>query len=142
MAVYMCMKCFEVYSDLIKDIHEKSSNGITCPKKGCDGFVKEVDELYQPIIKILHQKGYITESCNCGSTWEELPESNIIFKKDLKKEDFPVEPEGFNRTTENGCVEFAAFYDEKLPEAELYRQILESASNLLKWADSLKELEY
>ena len=61
---YMCMGCYEVYDRELG----------YCPKVNCHRDVVEIDELMLLAIKILNQKGYITEYCCAGHVYAAGPQ--------------------------------------------------------------------
>lgn len=57
---YLCFECYETYKTPFQN----------CPKTSCNGYVAEVDDLMLPIIMLLNKKGYCTEYCCSGHTYD------------------------------------------------------------------------
>ena len=143
---YMCFDCYEVYDDSIKDLQKEWMDHPRCPKASCgNNYVVEVDELLLMAVKILNQKGYITENCCSGHTYESSPNSYIMFNDEVElpslpkgyKDDLDIHPHTFKEKT--NCIR-KNFIGES--EVEIQKEIFESAREVLIWADSLETLEY
>lgn len=130
--MYLCLECYETYKkDSINvNLNRKT---IPCPKTKCCGTLKEIDELFVPIIKIFNQKGYYTKYCCSGHASEISPNSYISFKKNIK---FPILPKGYcyDKNTAN-CIRINFKPSE---ETDLLREIINNALNISTWAERLK----
>ena len=141
---YMCMGCYEVYD----------WNMEMCPKTGCEGNIVEIDELMLPIIKMLNQKGYITEYCCSGHVYgngsssyiclrefvtEVLEENEINQIKEELPKSWSMEIDQYNRLSFRHMI-YAAYEQEY--EVEKYEDILMTNLEFIKFVEQLPELEY
>lgn len=141
---YMCMGCYEIYNGDLG----------MCPKANCEGEVVEIDELMVPAIRLLNEKGYMTEFC-CGghiydngctsyvlldSLMSEILEDEDIAKiRELLPESWEIEFDSMGRWNFRHCIEkdYAhQFY------VETYEDILEANVDFLHFVQQLPELNW
>ena len=133
--MYLCLNCFEVYSNEYR--YDRRDYNF-CPKLGCDGEVVEIDELMIPVIKTLNEKGYCTEYCCSGHYGDGYTNTYIKFSEWVE---LPEElPDGFVYE-ERGNVIRKNYLDNLHPN-EKYIEILNTAKDLIEWADNLPDEEY
>ena len=133
--MYLCLNCFEVYSNEYR--YDRRDYNF-CPKLGCDGEVVEIDELMIPVIKTLNEKGYCTEYCCSGHYGDGYTNTYIKFSEWVE---LPEElPDGFVYE-ERGNVIRKNYVDNLHPN-EKYIEILNTAKDLIEWADNLPDEEY
>ena len=133
--MYLCLNCFEVYSNEYK--YDRRDYNF-CPKLGCDGEVVEIDELMIPVIKTLNEKGYCTEYCCSGHYGDGYTNTYIKFSEWVE---LPEElPDGFVYE-ERGNVIRKNYVDNLHPN-EKYIEILNTTKDLIEWADNLPDEEY
>lgn len=128
----ICMKCYEIYREDLPTIKGEYN---FCPKATCYGEVVEIDELMFPTIIELNKKGYFTEYCCSGHYYEKSPNSYIKFQEDVE---LPSLPKGYKLepNLNNSGVTIRRHYDDGD-----FDSIVKSATELFKWAKSLKESE-
>ena len=133
--MYLCLNCFEVYSNEYR--YDRRDYNF-CPKLGCDGEIVEIDELMIPVIKTLNEKGYCTEYCCSGHYGEGYTNTYIKFSEWVE---LPEElPDGFVYE-ERGNVIRKNYVDNLHPN-EKYIEILNATKDLIEWADNLPDEEY
>ena len=133
--MYLCLNCFEVYSNEYR--YDRRDYNF-CPKLGCDGEVVEIDELMIPVIKTLNEKGYCTEYCCSGHYGDGYTNTYIKFSEWVE---LPEElPDGFVYE-ERGNVIRKNYVDNLHPN-EKYIEILNTANDPIEWADNLPYEEY
>ena len=133
--MYLCLNCFEVYSNEYK--YDRRDYNF-CPKLGCDGEVVEIDELMIPVIKTLNEKGYCTEYCCSGHYGDGYTNTYIKFSEWVE---LPEElPDGFVYE-ERGNVIRKNYVDNLHPNQK-YIEILNTTKDLIEWADNLPDEEY
>ena len=133
--MYLCLNCFEVYSNEYR--YDRRDYNF-CPKLGCDGEVVEIDELMIPVIKTLNEKGYCTEYCCSGHYGDGYTNTYIKFSEWVE---LPEElPDGFVYE-ERGNVIRKNYVDNLHPNQK-YIEILNTTKDLIKWADNLPDEEY
>ena len=133
--MYLCLNCFEVYSNEYR--YDRRDYNF-CPKLGCDGEVVEIDELMIPVIKTLNEKGYCTEYCCSGHYGDGYTNTYIKFSEWVE---LPEElPDGFVYE-ERGNVIRKNYVDNLHPNQK-YIEILNTAKDLIEWADNLPDEEY
>ena len=149
----MCLDCYEEYNkDNIK-ISEDSYES-PCPKANCYGSVVEIDDLILPVIKLLNQKGYITTYCCSSHSYDAFsnPNTYISFYRDCFPESLPkgfyaeddkwyeeFYPKYSNKDKEDICIR--KYYDDKLNEFELHKEICKTMIELMKWVEKLEKIE-
>ena len=133
--MYLCLNCFEVYSNEYR--YDRRDYNF-CPKLGCDGEVVEIDELMIPVIKTLNEKGYCTEYCCSGHYGDGYTNTYIKFSEWVE---LPEElPDGFVYE-ERGNVIRKNYVDNLHPNQK-YIEILNTTKDLVEWADNLPDEEY
>ena len=133
--MFLCLNCFEVYSNEYR--YDRRDYNF-CPKLGCDGEVVEIDELMIPVIKTLNEKGYCTEYCCSGHYGDGYTNTYIKFSEWVE---LPEElPNGFVYE-ERGNVIRKNYVDNLHPNKK-YIEILNTAKDLIEWADNLPYEEY
>lgn len=137
---FVCLDCFEIYENNIALI--QTSNGhIYCPKKTCYGEIIEVDELLLPTIILLNKKNYKTAYCCAGHFLTGIDENAyIMFKNNCQ----PLTvPKGFTSEFNFGTHTYTIrkWFREDV-ESERVENILTTALELYKWAESLPQNEY
>ena len=133
--MYLCLNCFEVYSNEYR--YDRRDDNF-CPKLGCDGEVVEIDELMIPVIKTLNEKGYCTEYCCSGHYGDGYTNTYIKFSEWVE---LPEElPDGFVYE-ERGNVIRKNYVDNLHPNQK-YIEILNTTKDLIEWADNLPDEEY
>lgn len=141
---YMCMGCGEVYSWDME----------VCPKASCEGDVVWIDELMIPIIKLLREKGYITEYCCSGHVYgngcgayvclddfmtEVLEDGEINQIKNNLPEMWTMEIDHLNRITFRHNI---AYCYESEYDIQKYEDIVIANLAFLKFVAQLPWLEY
>ena len=133
--MYLCLNCFEVYSNEYR--YDRRDYNF-CPKLGCDGEVVEIDELMIPVIKTLNEKGYCTEYCCSGHYGDGYTNTYIKFNEWVE---LPAAlPDGFIYE-ERGNVIRKNYVDNLHPNQK-YIEILNTTKDLIEWADNLPDEEY
>jgi hypothetical protein len=137
----MCDTCFTI------DKRKYRSN-LWCKNPDCDGWIVQIDEVILPTISLLNKKGYITEHCCSGHSWEKSC-CNIYISFD-KSIVLPYLPFGFNYDKDlyphvdwnrgNNGKAIRKNIDENLNEQNKQREILVSALDLLNWAEGVVNL--
>lgn len=135
------MGCYEIY-DYNMDI---------CPKAGCEGSVVEIDELMVPTIKLLNEKGYMTEYCcsghvygNGGSAYICLTElmTEVLDAEDkhqmryILPKSWNMEGDTFNR------IYFSHMLKYNGTESEKYKDIMKANMEFYEFVEKLPVLEY
>lgn len=139
---YMCLGCYEVYD---RDLGY-------CPKANCNCVVAEIDELMLPAIKMLNQKGYMTQFCCSGHVYDDgctayvvlddymtniLEEDEIEYIKSILPESWKMEID------RSGRIHFQYMlnkdYEYKL-YVETYEDILKANVDFLHFVQQLPEL--
>ncbi len=141
---YMCMGCYEVYDRELG----------YCPKVNCHCDVVEIDELMLPAIKILNQKGYITEYCCAGHVYDDgcttyvllhslitdiLGDEGINEIKEILPKSWIMEIDNLCRI--NFQYTLKKDYEYKL-YVQTYEDILEANLEFVHFVQQLPELEY
>lgn len=141
---YMCMGCYEVYD---RDLGH-------CPKSICSYEVVEIDDLMIPTIRLLNQKGYTTEFCCSGHTYDDGCTSYVClhnFITDILEEEWIEEikqvlPESWEmEIDEQNRINFS--HQIKMDKnckivIEAYEDILKANLEFLHFVRQLPELEY
>lgn len=137
------MDCYEIYNADLE----------FCPKVNCYGRVVEIDELMLPTIMLLNQKGYITDFCCSGHSYEEGCYPYIAFDNDfseyfadeLNKLFKDISQPWFIETNNNDTIYHRFTIRCKIKSAnmiEQYKEIINVNLKLLDFVKSLPELEY
>lgn len=141
---YMCMGCYEVYD---RDLGY-------CPKSTCLSEVVEIDDLMLPAIKMLNEKGYMTEFCCSGHVYdngcniyvtldgfmlEVLTMEEIEEMKQMLPSPWEVEIDQFERLFFSRDIK--KDWEYKLV-VETYEDILKANLEFLKFVEKLPTLEY
>lgn len=141
---YVCMDCYEVYDMELK----------YCPKATCGGTeVVEIDDLMMPIIIELNQKGYCTDYCCSGHSYN-YSAPYVAFNRLIEEifEDGEFEalcenlPAPWHLEVNESDNRFRKFClrrdikDETL--VEKYENIIMANLALLKFVEDLPDLEY
>lgn len=141
---YMCMGCYEVYD---RDLGY-------CPKTHCSCGVVEIDELMIPTIKILNEKGYMTEFCCSGHVHDNgctsyvclydfiteiFEEEDINNIKEMLPESWEMEIDELNRI--HFFHRIKKDWEDKF-SVKTYEDILEANLEFLHFVQQLPELEY
>ena len=136
----MCLDCFEIYSaDLVK--YEAGANINFCPKNNCYGEIAEIDELLIPTIKVLNQKGYLTDYCCSAHAYEIHEASNtyISFSEGIMPPNIPIgfqlEGNGEDKYVIRKC------YENISSEGSFFIEILKTAKTIFEWAMELPDNE-
>ena len=133
--MYLCLNCFEVYSNEYR--YDRRDYNF-CPKLGCDGEVVEIDELMIPVIKTLNEKGYCTEYCCSGHYGDGYTNTYIKFSEWVE---LPEElPDGFVYEEQGNVIR--KNYVDNLHPNQKYIEILNTTKDLIEWADNLPDEEY
>ena len=75
-----CFNCEHVYDKSnIQPIFYNGEENYRCPNPACKCELTEIDELIFPIIKILNDKGYHTDFCCSGHSWDDYDKAYIKF---------------------------------------------------------------
>lgn len=141
----LCLDCYEVYHESIKTTKKEWMEYIPCPKKSCMGIVIEVDELLLVTIKILNQKGYMTRNCCGGHIYDSCIDSYIQFEDEVE---LPRLPPGYKYDEDLchlGLKEKPDSIRKRFKgktETEIQNSIFENAKGVLKWAESLEEINW
>jgi hypothetical protein len=148
---YLCLSCYEEYSQEGLNLQIQDGWNYMCPKIGCCGYVVEIDDLLLPVIKLLNQKGYITNTCCSGHSYQDgYCNTYITFYDDCLPEnlpkDFILEDDeyyknnyGNHKKLENiTCIR--KYYDKKLNEKQLHMEICKTMIDLMKWAMKLEDI--
>jgi hypothetical protein len=137
---YLCMGCYEVYD---RDLGR-------CPKRDCDAQVVEIDELMLPTIKILNEKGYITDFCCSGHIYDNgggayilfdelltefLEEKEINYLKNNLPKGWTFEIESLDRI----CFRYRVNNNNVLAT---YEEIFQANLSMLRFVEELPVLEY
>jgi len=84
----LCLKCYNVYDYNVK--LQICGNYMFCPSACCIGNVVEIDDNIIDVIILLNQKGYKTEYCCSGHTYDiSRPRIYIKFIYPYKLDDLP-----------------------------------------------------
>lgn len=145
---YICLSC---YNEYYKDgLNLTGNNGYKyrCPLCTCgDLNVVEIDDILLPIIKKLNQKGYITQYCCSGHTYEGDTNTYIAFDNDTIPKtipkDFILEDEDYykkNNWTFIGNMMCIRKGYEDIPKDKLYEELLKTHLDLMKWVDLLEDI--
>ena len=136
----VCLSCWEVFE---KDIMNPAYAGqMWCPKRSCGGVdVFDIDECLIPVIKMLNEKGYLTEYCCSGHFWDSRPESDfyggayISFNECVGIKDIINLPLGFTMEVieSKNVVVIRKQYD-PADLADLHIAIMKAAIDLTMWA--------
>ena len=133
--MYLCLNCFEVYSNEYR--YDRRDYNF-CPKLGCDGEVVEIDELMIPVIKTLNEKGYCTEYCCSGHYGDGYTNTYIKFSEWVE---LPEElPDGFVYEERGNVIR--KYCVDNLHPNQKYIEILNTTKDLIEWADNLPDEEY
>lgn len=144
---YLCLKCFNTYSDFVgngRDIfsikYDDNKEWISCPNTKCVGQIIEVDELMLPIIKILNQKGYYTKFCCSGHSYNEVSQCYIMFEKDIELSNAPNGYffEKFTSGINKDCIIIEKIFEGS--EYKIFKDINKNANQLLMWVKKLKNI--
>lgn len=137
---YICLKCNQVYKESMNQIkpikYGEDKEWLFCPKIDCHGQVVKIDELILPTIIELNKKGYITEFCCSGHSYEEKYTNTYI---SFASEVVPLKlPEGFavEKINNKICIR-KKYYSDTVPKSERFQEIIKTNLELLKWANSL-----
>lgn len=134
MSFFYCTNCDNVFEwKYIK--YDPDVCAYPCPLAGCDNFLFEIDEQMILPVKILNQKGYITEF-SCSGHFFRYGGGYIKFKYPY---DFPQPaPKGWYNNKRNNRIGYNI--DENLNEMNRQRIILKKIKSLLDWVDSLPDI--
>lgn len=136
---FICLNCYEIYEDNVSSLANTKGN-IQCPKRTCCGDVVQVDELLLPTIILLNKKGYRTSYCCSGHFITCMEENSyIMFEHNCQP---PTIPKGFHGEYNFGTQAYVIrkWFKEDV-EKERVENILNTALEIYKWADSLPENE-
>lgn len=124
---HLCLNCYEILEKAkhLRYIPYKNKVGgyYICPK--CQGEIVEIDDFILPTIILLNQKGYKTLHCCSGHSNENVSNCYIKFDESIQ---LPSIPKGFRKS--NNTIR-------KMFENPELSQIVETAVDLLKWANNL-----
>lgn len=141
---HMCMGCYEIYNGDLG----------MCPKANCEGEVVEIDELMVPAIRLLNEKGYMTEFCCSGHVYDNgctsyvlldslmseiLEDEDIAKIRELLPESWEIEFDSMGRWNFRHCIEkdyVHQFY------VTTYEDILEANIDFLHFVQQLPELDW
>ena len=125
----MCEECFEQYNI-------KRRIGLYC--KICGGYLVEIDENFIESIVLLNMKGYYTNYCCSGHPNPKLvPNAYIQFEDNIILPYLPKDflyDKGYKNT-------IRISFPENEEMIKLQYNILQSAINILEWAESLPYIE-
>lgn len=127
-SIYMCPCCYKIYDSNWLKIE----NGCCrCPDLECnsaDMSLFEIDELMIEPIRILNQKGYITEYCCSGHVFNKSSRAYIKFYSECTPDTVP-----------NGWVKNKDIIETSNRETLFNNEIYKS---LIDWCKSLEELNF
>jgi len=132
---YLCLECFEIYSDEIADLTIHDIRVRNCPKYDCEGDVVEIDELLIDTIIELNKKGYYTKYCCSGHQYQSCPNCYIYF------EVLPdILPKGYtlDKPTEYSKTIIRRYFDGS--NTKIFNDILKNAKELRRWAKNLPDI--
>lgn len=141
---YMCMECYEIYDGQMQ----------MCPKANCAGEIVEIDELMIPTIKMLNEKGYMTEFCCSGHTYDNGCNTYVclssLMSEVLDNEDYgkikQMLPSSWEMEIDNyGRINFNHMIKKDFKHrfyVETYEDILDANLDFLHFVQQLPELEY
>ncbi|MBQ4523365.1 MAG: hypothetical protein IJA10_10530 [Lachnospiraceae bacterium] len=132
---YLCLECGEIYNSEQLNLNPFLED-ILCPKSSCSGYLIEVDELLIPTIKLLNDKGYITNYCCSGHYSNHSPRCYILFAEGI---DIPNTPKRFKKVKLGDCLSLESLYSSKGKSYRDFYEICDNAKTLLKWAISLPD---
>lgn len=133
--MYLCLVCWEAYSRELE----------YCPKKQCYGDIINIDDDLVPIIVELNEKGYYTQFCCSGHSYngteESHPRTYILFDGMIKLEYFPAPPSGFNIKNESDgrVVLDAEYHPNKV--LRTHAKVAKGIAKLALWVDKLPYLD-
>lgn len=147
---YICLSCYnEFYKDGL-NLSQSDGYNYKCPLTSCgDLNVVEIDDMILPIIKILNEKGYITEYCCSGHSYEDNTNTYIAFNietipKVLPK-GFILEGEQYYKDNNwtflgdiNNMICMRKWYKD-IPKSKLHNAILQTHLDLMEWVEGLEE---
>lgn len=127
----LCLDCFSVYdAEFLKYPY--------CPKINCDRNTEliELDELMIEPIKILNQKGYVTEYCCSGHLYENFLSTYIMFNKHYMPTTLPKDwiLDEYN----NSIIRYrdSQWKDKKVSQRQ--KSINKAIQSLLEWSENLE----
>jgi len=139
MSKILCLHCYEIYEkERINFDNYLEFN--FCPNVNCDGAIIEVDEMILPTIKLLNQKGYMTEYCCSGHYGRDISSIYIKFYEecfeDIINSDLPEEFEIESGST----IRYSP--NEELGSYAKFTYIMMKNIELLRWAMELADFDY
>ena len=141
---FMCMECYEVYDCSME----------FCPKSGCDGSVFEIDELMLPTIKMLNEKGYLTEYCCSGHVYDNCCGAYVclidfmteVLDEEEKQKMMSMLPKSWKMSIDNyNRINFRCYLNDNLRETDVvayYEELLNANMSFLRFVEELPYLEY
>ena len=141
---YMCMGCYEIYNGDLG----------MCPKASCEGEVVEIDELMVPAIRLLNEKGYMTEFCCSGHVYDDgctayvcldqlmseiFEDEDIEQMKKILPETWEIEIDSFDRLNFRHVLN--KDYEHEF-YVDTYEDILKANSDFLHFVQQLPELDW
>lgn len=145
---YICLSCYNEYYKDGLNLTRNNGYKYRCPLCTCgDLNVVEIDDMLLPIIKKLNQKGYITQYCCSGHTYENDTNTYISFDTDTVPKsipkDFILEDEEYykkNNWTFIGNVISIRKWYKNIPKDKLYEELLKTHLDLMNWVDLLEDV--
>ena len=136
MDIWYCLECGSVFRG---DLLGNSKRYHVCPLVDCVGTIFEVDELMLEPIKILNNKGYITQYCCSGHVYQSTVRGYVSFHRDIN---IDSAPKGWY--LDENCIRYNEDYDEDRLASDVQRRkyIDTKIENLLEWVMNLDNHEW
>ena len=134
--MFICDNCKEMFDDFT----DEKLVDIFCPMYGCPGALLYMPDVLGSAVNILAQKGYdIAHSYSVESMISFHIKTRLFCGKGLEKVIYSFLPRGFSLNHDDRIVDLAVVLQAESIE-ELRRALLESALDVVEWAEALPNL--